>query len=254
MRKLVDTFPKSYIERVFVVRTAIDMNVQRAAEEAVENQLRQFGRDYHATQAATVVADLDGGVRAMVGGRDYGASQFNRATDAYRQPGSSFKPYVYTTALLNGFTPNSIVVDGPVCIGNWCPQNYGHSYSGSVTLTQAITRSINVVPVKLSIALGGKSPNPAKAGRVKIVEVARQLRPQGAAARYAVDADRLRRSHRARTRGRLCDLPEQGQVGHAALRCWKSAPAPATWSGASTATARSRCRRFRLRSPPTWRA
>ena len=175
MRKLVDTFPKSYVERVFVVRTTIDMNVQRAAEEAVENQLRQFGRDYHATQAATVVADLDGGVRAMVGGRDYGASQFNRATDAYRQPGSSFKPYVYTTALLNGFTPNSKVVDGPVCIGNWCPQNYGHSYSGSVTLTQAITRSINVVPVKLSIALGGKSPNPAKAGRVKITEVARKF-------------------------------------------------------------------------------
>ena len=175
MRKLVDTFPKSYTERVFVVRTAIDMNVQRAAEEAIENQLRQFGRDYHATQAATVVADLDGGVRAMVGGRDYGASQFNRATDAYRQPGSSFKPYVYTTALLNGFTPNSIVVDGPVCIGNWCPQNYGHSYSGSVTLTQAITRSINVVPVKLSIALGGKAPNPAKAGRAKIVEVARRF-------------------------------------------------------------------------------
>ena len=111
----------------------------------------------------------------MVGGRDYGASQFNRATDAYRQPGSSFKPYVYTTALLNGFKPNSIVVDGPVCIGNWCPQNYGHSYSGSVTLTQAITRSINVVPVKLSIAIGGKSPNPAKAGRAKIVEVARRF-------------------------------------------------------------------------------
>jgi penicillin-binding protein 1A len=67
------------------------------------------------------------------------------------------------------------VVDGPVCIGNWCPQNYGHSYSGSVTLTQAITRSINVIPVKLSIALGGKSPNPAKVGRAKIVEVARRF-------------------------------------------------------------------------------
>ncbi len=173
MRKLVDTFPKSYTERVFVVRTAIDMNVQRAAEDAVENQLRQFGRDYHATQAATVVADLDGGVRAMVGGRDYGASQFNRATDAYRQPGSSFKPYVYTTALLNGFKPTSTIVDGPVCIGNWCPQNYGHSYSGTVTLTQAITRSINVVPVKLSIALGGKDG--PKAGRAKIVEVARRF-------------------------------------------------------------------------------
>jgi penicillin-binding protein 1A len=173
MRKLVDTFPKSYTERVFVVRTAIDMNVQHAADEAIENQLRTFGRDYHATQAATVVADLDGGIRAMVGGRDYGASQFNRATDAYRQPGSSFKPYVYTTALLNGFKPTSIVVDGPVCIGNWCPQNYGHSYSGSVTLTQAITRSINVVPVKLSIALGGKLG--PKEGRRKIVEVARRF-------------------------------------------------------------------------------
>lgn len=179
MRKLVDTFPKSYTERVFVVRTAMDSNVQKAAEDAVENQLRQFGRDYHATQAATVVADLDGGIRAMVGGRDYGASQFNRATDAYRQPGSSFKPYVYTTALLNGYTPNSVVVDGPVCIGNWCPQNYGHSYSGSVTLTQAITRSINVVPVKLSIEIGRreqpKAPNPAKVGRAKIVEVARRF-------------------------------------------------------------------------------
>jgi penicillin-binding protein 1A len=183
MRKLVDTFPKSYTERVFVVRTAIDMNVQHAAEEAIENQLRQFGRDYHATQAATVVADLDGGVRAMVGGRDYGASQFNRATDAYRQPGSSFKPYVYSTALMSGFTPNSTVVDGPVCLGNWCPQNYGHSYSGTVTLTQAITRSINVVPVKLSIAIGNypKGQNPkneweaAKRGRAKIVEVARRF-------------------------------------------------------------------------------
>src|SRR6202008_2699996 len=113
-----------------------------------------------------------GGLAAWGGGRVYGGSQFNRAVDAYRHPGSSFKPYVYTTALMNGFTPNSKVVDGPVCIGNWCPQNYGHSYSGSVTLTQAITRSINVVPVKLSIALGGKSPNPAKAGRVKITEVA----------------------------------------------------------------------------------
>lgn len=173
MRKLVDTFPKSYNERVFVVRTSIDMNVQHAAEDAIENQLRQFGRDYHATQAATVVSDLDGGVRAMVGGRDYGASQFNRAVDAYRQPGSSFKPYVYTTALLNGFKPTSIVVDGPVCIGNWCPQNYGHSYSGAVTLTQAITHSINVVPVKLSIALGGKAG--PKAGRAMIVAVARRF-------------------------------------------------------------------------------
>src|SRR3982751_5023068 len=175
MRKLVDTFPKSYNERVFVARTALDQNLQRAADNAVESMLKQYGREYNARQAAAVLADIDGSVRAMVGGRDYGASQFNRAVDAYRQPGSSFKPYVYTTALLNGFTPNSIVVDGPVCIGNWCPQNYGHSYSGAVTLTQAITRSINVVPVKLSIAIGGKAQNPAKVGRQKITEVARKF-------------------------------------------------------------------------------
>src|SRR5437764_7465784 len=148
------------------------MTVQRGAEEAIENQLRQFGRDYHATQAATVVADLDGGVRAMVGGRDYGASQFNRATDAYRQPGSSFKPYVYTTALLNGFKPTSIIVDGPICIGNWCPQNYGHSYAGSMPLTQALVRSINTIAVKLSITIGNGN---AKIGRARIVANARKM-------------------------------------------------------------------------------
>src|SRR4029078_3976782 len=81
--------------------------------------------------------------------------------------------------LLNGFTPTSKIVDGPVCVGNWCPQNYGHSYSGLITLTQAITNSINLIPVKLSIAIGQKeqpkAPNPAKIGRAKIVEVARRF-------------------------------------------------------------------------------
>jgi penicillin-binding protein 1A len=74
---------------------------------------------------------------------------------------------------MNGFKPTSVIVDGPVCIGNWCPQNYGRSYSGSITLTQAITHSINVVPVKLSIALGGKDG--PKAGRAKIVQTARRM-------------------------------------------------------------------------------
>ena len=174
MRKLVDTFPKSYTERVFVVRTAIDMNVQRAAEDAVENQLRQFGRDYHATQAATVVADLDGGVRAMVGGRDYGASQFNRATDAYRQPGSSFKPYVYTTALLNGFTPNSKVVDGPVCIGNWCPQNYGALLFG-LGDADAGDHPLDQCRAGQAVDRARRQVRSPQAGRVKIIEVARRF-------------------------------------------------------------------------------
>jgi penicillin-binding protein 1A len=170
MKKLVDTFPKSMTERVFVARLAIDLNLQKHAEEAIENSLRQYGREYHATQAASVLMDTDGAVRAMVGGRDYGASQFNRATDALRQPGSSFKPYVYATALMHGFKPTSVVVDSPVCIGNWCPHNFSGGFSGAVTLTQAITHSINVIPVKLSIALGNGNP---KIGRAMIKETAR---------------------------------------------------------------------------------
>ena len=172
MRKLVDTLPKTLTSRSFVVRTALDTNLQRYAEREVEAQLRQYGRDYGASQVAAVIADLDGGVRAMIGGRDYGASQFNRATDALRQPGSSFKPYVYATALANGMKPTSIVVDSPVCIGNWCPHNYSGGYSGSVTLLQAITHSINVVPVKLSIMLGNGNP---KLGRAMIVQTARNF-------------------------------------------------------------------------------
>ncbi len=172
MRKLVDTFPKSLNESFFIVRTAIDPNLQHYAEREVEGALRQYGHDYGASQTAVVIADLDCAVRAMVGGRDYGASQFNRAADALRQPGSSFKPYVYATALANGFTPQSIVVDSPVCIGNWCPHNYSGGYSGAITLTQAITNSINVIPVKLSIALGDGNP---KLGRAKIVQTARNF-------------------------------------------------------------------------------
>jgi penicillin-binding protein 1A len=173
MRKLVDTFPKTVTDSFFVVRTAIDPNLQRYAEREVESALRQYGHDYGASQSAAVIADLDGGVRAMVGGRDYGASQFNRAVDALRQPGSSFKPYVYATALASGqFTPQTIVVDSPVCIGNWCPHNYSGGYSGSMTLTQAITNSVNIIPVKLSIALGDGNP---KLGRAKIVQTARNF-------------------------------------------------------------------------------
>jgi penicillin-binding protein 1A len=178
LKKIVDKLPKSVTERVFVVRTGLDVNFQHAAEDAVENSLSQYGRQYPASLAAEVLMDVDGTVRAMVGGRDYGASQFNRAVDALRQPGSSFKPYVYATALMHGFKPSSVVVDGPVCIGNWCPHNYENRFSGPVTLTQALVRSINVIPVKLSIALGANAGRTvgaqAKAGRALIRETARK--------------------------------------------------------------------------------
>ncbi|MGH7247069.1 MAG: transglycosylase domain-containing protein, partial [Pseudomonadota bacterium] len=172
MQQLVQTFPKSVTDRYFVVRTAFDMDLQRYAEHVVESNLREYGRAYGASQAAVVLADLDGAVHAMVGGRDYDESQFNRAVDAMRQPGSSFKPYVYATALANGFKPTSVVVDSPVCIGNWCPHNYENRFSGPVTLIEALTRSINVIPVKLSIALGGGN---AKLGRAKIIQTARNM-------------------------------------------------------------------------------
>ena len=172
MKKLVETLPKTVHDRVFVVRLALDVGLQKHADKTVEGMLRQYGREYKAKQAAAVLMDTDGAVRAMVGGRDYGESQFNRATDALRQPGSSFKPYVYATALASGgFKPTSVVVDSPVCIGNWCPKNYSGGYSGSMTLTQALMRSINVIPVKLSIALGNGNP---KIGRAKIRDIARK--------------------------------------------------------------------------------
>ncbi len=173
MKKLAETLPKSVHDRVFVVRLALDVNLQKHADKSVESLLRQYGREYRAKQAAAVLMDIDGSVRAMVGGRDYGESQFNRATDALRQPGSSFKPYVYATALANGtIKPTSIVVDSPVCIGNWCPKNYSGGHSGSMTVTQALTRSINVIPVKLSIALGNGNP---KIGRAKIRDIAKKM-------------------------------------------------------------------------------
>ena len=171
MKKLVETLPRSVHERVFVVRLALDVDLQKNTEQAVQNSLKEYGREYKAKQGSAVLMDIDGAVRAMVGGRDYSESQFNRATDALRAPGSSFKPYVYATALMNGFKPTSVVVDSPVCIGNWCPKNYSGGFSGSMTLTQALVRSINIIPVKLSIALGNGNP---KIGRAKIKETARK--------------------------------------------------------------------------------
>ncbi len=168
-------------DRVLTVKTPHDPAIQAKSDQAVEQILRQFGPDYGATQAATVTMDIDGGVRAMVGGRDYGASQFNRATDAARQPGSSFKPFVYTAALTQGlFKPASIVTDAPVCIGNWCPNNYGRSYAGSMPLTVAMAKSINTIPVRMSIQMGralGETHDgrAAALGRKRIIDMSRKM-------------------------------------------------------------------------------
>jgi penicillin-binding protein 1A len=137
-----------------VVRTALDPALQARAESSIENTLRQYGQQYDVKQASMALIEPQGAVRAMVGGRDYGASQFNRASDALRQPGSSFKVYVYTTAMLNGYTPKSVVLDGPITIGNWSPHNYSNRYHGRVQLITALTHSYNTVPVRLGRAVG----------------------------------------------------------------------------------------------------
>ena len=96
----------------------------------------------------------DGVVRALVGGRNYGESQFNRAIDAKRQPGSAFKPFVYLTALEHGLTPDTVREDAPIAVKGWKPENFEHQYWGPVTLTQALANSLNTVSVRLTLEFG----------------------------------------------------------------------------------------------------
>ncbi len=160
-------------DRVFTVRAALDSALQRKAEETIDQMLRESGPGFNAHQGAAIVLEPDGAVRTIVGGRDYAASQFNRATDAQRQPGSSFKPYVYLTALMSGkFTPDTTVVDAPICLGNWCPRNYGGSYKGAMPMWNALAHSLNTVAVRLSVAIGDGD---AKKGRARIIATARRL-------------------------------------------------------------------------------
>ncbi|MDW5314471.1 transglycosylase domain-containing protein [Rhizobium sp. PL01] len=140
-----------FAQHSLVVRTTIDMGLQQAAEDSVESSLRQYGETYKVKQGAMVMIENGGPVRAMVGGRDYGESQFNRATKALRQPGSSFKVYTYTAAMEKGLKPESTISDAPITWRGWSPQNYSKgSYSGRVTLLTAIAKSINTVPVRLA--------------------------------------------------------------------------------------------------------
>lgn len=139
---------------VLTAQTTIDTDLQKIAEQAIGKILREHGRYKRAKQGALVSMEKDGAVRAVVGGRDYGESQFNRATKARRQPGSSFKPYVYYMGLEHGYHPNSIVVDGYVQCGRWSPKNYAGGYRGRMTLATALKKSINTIAVKLSLEVG----------------------------------------------------------------------------------------------------
>jgi len=137
-----------------VVETTIDPGLQAAAEKTLADELAQKGDKSNASQGALVSMTPDGAVRALVGGRNYADSQFNRAIAAKRQPGSAFKPFVYLTALERGLTPDSIREDRPIRIKNWRPENYSREYFGPVTLTRALALSLNTVSVRLTQEFG----------------------------------------------------------------------------------------------------
>jgi penicillin-binding protein 1A len=136
------------------VVTTLDARLQRLAEEAIVAELAANGEIQRFGQAAAVVMAPDGAVLAMVGGRDYGASQFNRATQALRQPGSAFKLFVYLAGLEGGLRPETRMVDGPLSINGFAPRNYDGKYLGEVTLAEALARSLNSVAAQVAWKVG----------------------------------------------------------------------------------------------------
>ncbi len=145
------------IDQNIVVETSIDPKLQSVAETAVIDELAAKSVKFNVSQGALVAMTPDGAVRAMVGGRNYADSQYNRAVTAKRQPGSAFKPFVYLTAIEAGLTPETIRQDAPLDVKGWKPENYGHEYFGAVTLTQALAMSLNTVAVRLGLEVGAKN-------------------------------------------------------------------------------------------------
>jgi penicillin-binding protein 1A len=136
------------------VETTIDPTLQTAAEKALVEEIAKKGEKFGVEQGALVAMTPDGAVRALVGGKSYAESQYNRAVAAKRQPGSAFKPFVYLTAIERGLTPDTIRDDRPIDVKGWRPENYAHQYLGPVTLTQALAQSLNTVSVRLTLEFG----------------------------------------------------------------------------------------------------
>ena len=153
------------VESDLVVRTTMDARLQTLAETRLRDTLKHHGRKRKISQAALVSMSPNGAVRALVGGRDYASSQYNRAFQARRQPGSAFKMFVYLAAMEDGMSPRDRLIDGPLKIGKWQPRNYSGGYEGTVTLKQAMARSINTVAVQVS----------ERVGRQKVIDAARRL-------------------------------------------------------------------------------
>jgi len=145
------------IDQNIVVETSIDPKLQAIAEASIIDELAAKSVKFNVSQGALVAMTPDGAVRAMVGGRNYADSQYNRAVTAKRQPGSAFKPFVYLTAIEAGMTPETIRQDAPLDVKGWKPENYSHEYFGAVTLTQALAMSLNTVAVRLGLEVGPKN-------------------------------------------------------------------------------------------------
>ncbi|MBF9233238.1 transglycosylase domain-containing protein [Microvirga alba] len=145
------------VESDIVVQTTIEPALQSAAERSLVDELNAKGQKFNVGQGAFVALQPDGAVRALVGGRNYETSQFNRATTARRQPGSSFKPFVYLTAIERGLTPDTVREDSPVNYKGWQPENYDRGYRGPLTLRDALALSLNTIAVKLNLEVGPKA-------------------------------------------------------------------------------------------------
>jgi len=139
------------------VVTTLDMGLQKIAENRLRKILAKKGKGKNVSQAALVALAPDGAVRAMVGGRSYGQSQFNRATQALRQPGSAFKPFVFLAGLESGLSPESVMRDEPFAIGTWKPRNYSGKYLGDITLEKALAKSVNTIAAKITQRVGARN-------------------------------------------------------------------------------------------------
>jgi penicillin-binding protein 1A len=136
------------------IYTTIDAQLQHIADEVVARSLAANGQKHDVGQGAMVVMSPSGAVLAMTGGKSYTASQFNRATQALRQPGSAFKLFVYLAALESGYTPDTIVSDTPISIGSWSPENHDNAFLGDITIREALAKSVNTVAVKVAKDVG----------------------------------------------------------------------------------------------------
>ncbi len=145
------------VKEDLIIETTLDFNLQKQAERVLRSTLEKNSEKFNVKEGAIVAIDAGGAIQVLIGGRNYATSQFDRASEALRQPGSAFKPFVYTAALEQGETPQSIRNDAPVRIGKWTPQNYDEKYRGPVTLDEALSKSLNTIAAQLVMQVGPRN-------------------------------------------------------------------------------------------------